>query len=164
MSNAYETPTIADGIISAINAAWVGTGKPFAAIEIQEDTEPKTIQEILNSPKTAFVNLVALEVISDPKGPNASLVSVDDLYRYEIILYFKMPAATGTMAGIPARLKSQYASLLRAQLQSGEAFAGVANLPYVTKVDYKNRNPRFEGAEMLRVIFECHGDSPYSNS
>jgi hypothetical protein len=155
VSNAYDTPTIADGIITAINAAWVGGGKPFSAIEIQEDTEPKTIQDL------PFVNLVALEVISDPKGPNASVVSVDDLYRYEIILYFAMPAAQGTMAGIPARLKSQYASLLRAQLQTSQAFAGVANLPYVTKVDYKNRNPRFEGAEMLRVIFECHGESNY---
>lgn len=157
MSNTdYQTPTVADGVISAINAAWVPA--TFAVLNIQEDTEPKTIEEC------PFVNLRALEVRSDPKGPNASLVSVDDFYRYEIVLYFAMPPALGTSAGKVARVKSGYASLLRARLQTAADFKGVANLPYVTGLDYKNHNPGFEGAEMLRMIFECHGESLYFGS
>lgn len=153
MSNPYVGGTIADAIITAINAAWTPT--PFTSLVIQEDTEPKTIQQL------PFVNLRTLEIRSDPKGPNAGVTSVDDLYRYEIILAFVMPPALGTSAGKVARLKLDYASLLRATLQSGAFFAGVANLPYVTGVDFKNRNPKFDGEETLRILFQCHAQSDY---
>ena len=157
MSNTYAYAAIAEAMISAINAAWVPA--TFAAIEIQHDTEPKTIQQISGG---AFINLRPLEVKSDPRGPNAGLVSVDDLYRFEIIVYFPMPAATGMVNANVPFLKMGYASLLRAQLQtSSGTFAGVANLPYVTGADLRDRNPGFEGACSMRLTFECRAQSSY---
>ncbi len=150
---------IAEAVIAAINAAWVPSS--FASINIQHDTEPKTIQQIAGG---AFVNLRPLEVKSDGRGPNAGLVSVDDLYRFEIIAYFPEPAATGTVNANVPFLKMGYATLLRAQLQTGDGFGGVANLPYVTDVDLRDRSPGFEGARMLRITFECRAQSNYFDS
>ena len=155
MSNAYQTGAIADAIIAAIKSAWYTTSGN--SLTIQEDSEPRTIQDLW------FVNLKALEIIDNPRGPNASVLSVDDLYRYEIILYFPMPPALGTSAGKVARLKATYAGTLRQYLQTGDGFGGSANLPYVTGVDFRDLSPRPEGSATLRVKFECHGQSPYFN-
>ncbi len=153
-TNALQTPAVADAIIAAINRAWGNLG--IGTLKIEEDSEPRTFQEL------PFVNLKALEVKLNPKGPNAGVVSVDYLYRYDIILAFPVPPAMGNSAGKSARMKSHYASLLIGELQKGDGFGGVANLPYVTGVDFRDRSPRFENAECtLRVTFECHSQANY---
>lgn len=159
MSNAYVYAQIAEAMIAAINAAWVPDS--FASIVIQHDTEPKTIQPIAEG---AFVNLRPLEIRSSGRGINAGVVSVDDLYRFEVTVSFPEPAATGTVDANVPFLKMGYASLLRAQLQTGDGFGGVANLPYVTSVDMRDRSPGFEGARTLRIVFECRAQSNYFNT
>ena len=153
MTNAYVYSTIVDAIEAAITAAFVPT--TFSAITIEEDTEPKTIQSL------PHFNVRALSVQSNPKGPNAGVTSVDDLYRFEIVCAYSMPPALGTTAGLAMRIKFVHATLLRAKLQSTATFAGVANLPYMVGFDPKNRNPRFEGAQTWRATFECHAQSNY---
>ena len=156
MSNAYVYAQIAEAMIAAINAAWVPD--TFASVIIQHDTEPKSIQQIIGG---AFVNLRPLEVRSDPKGLNAAVQSTDDLYRFEVIVYFPEPAATGTVNANVPFLKMDYASLLVAKTQTGDGFGGVANFCYQTGVDMKDRNPGFEGSRSMRVTWECRTQRQY---
>jgi hypothetical protein len=153
-TSAYSYSGIAQAVINAVTAAW-GAGAVPGTLTIQEDEEPLTIQGL------PFVNVKVLEIMSNPKGLNATVQSVDDLYRFEVILYFLMPAATGGTGGLKARLKANYMSLLREKLQTGDGFGGAANFPYVTGADFRDLSPRPEGSATLRVRFECHGNSDY---
>ena len=155
-SSAYVYGAIADAVIAAITTAW--TGLVPGTLTIQEDEEPLTIQQL------PFVNIKVLEIQSNPKGPNATVQSVDDLYRFEIILYFAMPPALGTVAGKKTRVKQTYHSAARENLQTGDGFGGVANFPYVRVADFHDRQMKFEGAATLRIVFECHANPDYFTS
>lgn len=153
-SSAYSYSGIVQAVINAVTAAWGGGAVP-GTLTIQEDEEPLTIQSL------PFVNVKVLEIKSNPRGPNATVRSVNDHYTFDVILYFAMPAATGTTAGLKARIKSNYMSLFREQIQTGDGFGGAANFPYVTAADFRDLSPRPEGAATLRMRFECDANPEY---
>lgn len=135
-----------DGIIPALNGAFPGA-------PIVEDTVNRTFKSL---PSTGFFTVILMDIASDARGPNAAVGETDDLYRFEIVRERPMPPALGTTAGKLQRVLEAEATAIRAALQTGPTFAGIANLPYVEKVSFNNKPPVFEASLTLTVTFCCH--------
>jgi hypothetical protein len=157
VSNSLVVGTILDSLIACIHSAWDGVVTPPDVVTVSEDDEPRTIQDL------PFVSLSWEKVKISFDGLNSSVSQTNHLYNFDILLEFPMPPPTGTNAGRISRLKATWASLLINQIQTGPTFAGVANMPILSEVDPVEKTPRFEGAGMMALKFQCQTGINYLN-
>lgn len=140
MSNALIVNDLMAGIITAINTAW-------SPVAIVADEEVRTIQSL------PVAVCKWLDVHVGFTDYTATVTNTNQMYRFELILFFAMP--DGTEANQVSKLKADYASAIIAQLQSGPNFLNLAVFPLVESISAKDRSPTYEGAAMIRVMFSC---------